>query len=98
MKSTLPFSTSLHHLKKYQQVILLPLVHTICSSRDRWTAFLDTIQDGNKKGEFDPVISELELLRDVDTRWDSAYGMLNRVIPACPASNILYLIAPSMDN
>jgi hypothetical protein len=41
------------------------------------------------KQEYTLPIADLELLQDVDTRWDSVYGMLERALPVRPVSNIV---------
>jgi hypothetical protein len=54
-------------------------------------AFDDVITNGNSKGWFkagQPLkvvqLKRLQLLRDVRTRWDSEYYMLNRLCELCP--------------
>lgn len=60
------------------------VVRVIRGSGMRRDAFDDVIKDGNSKGWFKegPKIIQLrrlQLLRDVRTRWDSKYHMLNRL-------------------
>ncbi|KAF9505234.1 hypothetical protein BS47DRAFT_1435766, partial [Hydnum rufescens UP504] len=62
------------------------LVHAVRSTGDHHIAFMEIVQEGNTSDEFEPQIPEKELLRDVETCWDSAYGMLVRAIPAQPVS------------
>jgi hypothetical protein len=61
-------------------------VRAIRVSGKRREAFGEVIRDGNSKGWFksgDPpkavLLKKLQLLRDVRTRWDSVYLMLNRL-------------------
>jgi hypothetical protein len=62
------------------------LVHAVQSMGDCCIAFMEIIQEGNTSDEFEPPIPEKELLQDVETHWESAYGMLDRAIPAQPVS------------
>ena len=62
------------------------VVRSIRVSGKRREGFEDTISDGNKKGWFkmgqppQPVqLKQLQLLRDVRSRWDSVYYLLNRL-------------------
>jgi hypothetical protein len=52
-------------------------VRVLRSSSSRRDAFDQHIRDGNEKGWFD--VGQLQLLRDVKTRWDSVYYMLRRL-------------------
>jgi hypothetical protein len=61
-------------------------VRVIRETSERRTAFNGVIKSGNnngwfkKEGSSEPVqLKELQLLRDVRTRWDSVYYMLNRL-------------------
>lgn len=61
-------------------------VRAIRETSDRRSAFSGIIKSGNEKGWFKtegssvPIrLKELQLLRDVRTRWDSVYYMLNRL-------------------
>jgi hypothetical protein len=61
-------------------------VRAIRGSGARRVAFDELIVDGNAKGWFKQVdsseivtLKSLQLLRDVCTRWDSVYHMLNRL-------------------
>lgn len=55
------------------------IVRVIRSSGQRRSAFLEVIRDGNAKGYFGKGVKELQLLRDVKTRWDSVYSMISRL-------------------
>jgi hypothetical protein len=60
------------------------VVRAIRASGSRREAFDDVIKDGNAKkwfkdGEKILKVESLQLLRDVCTRWDSVYYMLNRL-------------------
>lgn len=62
------------------------VVQAIRASGSRREAFNDVVKNGNAKGWFksgDPrqavILNELQLLRDVRTRWDSVYRMLDRL-------------------
>lgn len=60
------------------------VVRAIRASGSRREAFDDVIKDGNAKkwfkdGEKTLKVKSLQLLRDVCTRWDSVYYMLNRL-------------------
>jgi hypothetical protein len=67
------------------------LVRVVRASGQRRENFVNTINDGNKKGHFS--ISDhtkiqvplLQLLRDVKTRWDSVYYMIERLRVMRPA-------------
>lgn len=62
------------------------IVIAVRSSGLRRDDFLDTIKQGNSKNWYrapgSPVetVPEHELKRDVDTRWDSTYAMMDRLI------------------
>ena len=53
------------------------IVRVLRSSGHRRDAFDQHIRDGKEKGWFD--VGNLQLLRDVKTRWDSVYHMLRRL-------------------
>ena len=60
------------------------VVRAIRGSGMRRDTFKEVIKNGNankwfKEGSKVVVLKELELLRDVRTRWDSVYQMLNRL-------------------
>lgn len=69
-------------------------VRAIRASGMRRDEFTDTIKTGNTKNWYkDPTgnvvkVPELELLRDVSTRWDSMFTMINRLRALRPVSNI----------
>lgn len=78
---------------------LRTLIRTIRSSGQRRRAFQRCIAVGNAEGHFpnpegDGMLSlpELELLRDVSTRWDSSYRMIDRSRALRPVSLSLLLI------
>ena len=55
------------------------IVRSIRASGQRLDRFNDTIKLGNERGWFGDVkVPELQLLRDVKTRWGSVYAMLKR--------------------
>jgi hypothetical protein len=67
-------------------VLARAVVRSIRGSGQRRDAFDEVITNGNAKGWFkigDPptivVLKHLQLLRDVCTRWDSVFHMLNRL-------------------
>jgi hypothetical protein len=61
------------------------IVRVIRASGLRRDEFMDTVKTGNMKNWFKgptgeaEQVPELELLRDVKTRWDSTYAMINRL-------------------
>jgi len=60
------------------------IVRVLRSSGQRRNAFNEILRDGNTKGWFN--VKELQLLRDVKTRWDSVYSMLRRLRELRPVS------------
>jgi hypothetical protein len=67
------------------------IVRVIRGSGMRQDTFDEVVKNGNERGWFKsgrpPVavkIKSLQLLRDVRTRWDSIYLMLNRLREMCP--------------
>jgi hypothetical protein len=65
------------------------VVRAIRASGSRREAFDDVIKDGNAKKWFKDgkkilKVESLQLLRDVCTRWDSVYYMLNRLCELRP--------------
>jgi hypothetical protein len=60
------------------------IVRVLRSSGQRRDAFDQLIRDGNEKGWF--TVEQLQLLRDVKTRWDSIYFMLRRLRELQPVS------------
>jgi hypothetical protein len=62
-------------------------VNAIRASSTRRDAFDDIVENGNEKGWWgkqgeppaDVILPKLELLRDLPTRWDSVFLMLNRL-------------------
>lgn len=69
------------------------MVRIIRASGLRRDEFMDIVKTGNSKKWFkDPngniqLVPELELLRDVKTRWDSTYAMINRLRALRPVCN-----------
>lgn len=72
------------------------IVISVRSSGLRRDEFLDTIKLGNSKNWFQPPgspvkkLPEHELKRDADTRWDSTYAMMDRLIEMRPVSEFEY--------
>jgi hypothetical protein len=72
------------------------IVHIVHSSDQRKQAFKKVINTGNHSGWFrshdNEVIElpDLELLRDVKTRWDSVYCMIERLLVLRPVSVHMY--------
>jgi len=64
------------------------IVRAFRSSGQRRDAFNEIIRDGNSKGWF--TVKELQLLRDVKTRWDSVYNMLRRLRELQPVRCHIY--------
>jgi len=55
------------------------IMHSIRASGQHLDHFNDMIKLGNERGWFgDAKVPELQLLRDVKTRWGSVYAMLKR--------------------
>ena len=52
------------------------MVRSIRSARKQHESFQELIRDGNKKEWFKAKVPPLQLLRDVRTRWDSVYFMI----------------------
>jgi hypothetical protein len=68
------------------------VVRAIRASGSRREAFDDVIETGNAKnwfkdGEKPIKVKPLQLLRDVSTRWDSVYYMINRLREMRPVSH-----------
>ena len=66
------------------------IVRVLQSSGQRHDHFDDTVRDGNEKGWFqagDPPkpiqLPQVQLLRDVVTRWDSVYYMVRHLCEMC---------------
>lgn len=55
------------------------IVRVFRSSGQRRQEFEQHIRDGNKNNWFESPVREVQLLRDVKTRWDSVYLMLGRL-------------------
>lgn len=76
--SCLPHLQSFEDAVKRDPVALgRNIVRVLRSSGKRRAAFAQHIQDGNNKGWF--AVKDLQLQRDVKTRWDSVYFMLKRL-------------------
>lgn len=75
------------------------IVRTIRASGLRRDQFDDLVKTGNEKGWFQDaagtvvVIPEVQLLRDVPTRWDATLYMLNRLRVLRPVSDHFFLIS-----
>ena len=70
------------------------VVHVIRASGMRRDAFEEVIVNGNAKGWFKIgnntiQVKKVQLLRDVKTRWDSEYLMLNRLRELRPVCHLL---------
>jgi len=89
-------------------VLCRAIIHAIRASGQRLDLFTATILDGNTKGWFvSPTnphqiikIPELQLLRDVRTRWDSIYFMIRQCREMRQVSNLRLLttMSTSTDN
>ncbi len=72
------------------------IVRIVRSSDQRKQAFKDVINTGNHSGWFRSdegevlQVPDLELLRDVKTRWDSVYCMIERLLLLRPVSVHMY--------
>jgi hypothetical protein len=70
------------------------VVRTVRASGQRRLDFARVIQDGNRQKSFflgdrvEIVVPELQLLRDVKTRWDSIYFMIRRLRLLRPVCDI----------
>lgn len=62
------------------------VIRLLRSSDEHRNSFQKVIRDGNKHNWFDDKVPELQLLRDVKTRWDSVYMMLRRLRQLRPVS------------
>lgn len=72
------------------------VVQVIQASGTRREAFDDVIERGNEKkwfkdGEMTIKVKPLQLLRDVCTRWDSVYYMINRLRELWPVSHLSHI-------
>jgi hypothetical protein len=63
------------------------LVSTCRASGQRRADLRATIIDGNKRKDWAEDVPDLQLLRDVDTRWSSVYLMVKRVLQLYPVSH-----------
>jgi len=63
------------------------VVRILHSSDQRKRAFKDVIKNGNTCKLFNVIVPDLEPLRDVKTRWDSTYAMIQRLLKLRPVSN-----------
>lgn len=74
------------------------VVIAVRSSGLRRDDFLDTIKLGNAKNWFQPpgspikTLPEHELKRDSETRWDSTYGMIDRLIEMRSVSHVWHIM------
>ena len=67
------------------------LVRQVCASGQRWEHLSLIIEDSNKNLDFESqdgpvIIPNVQLIRDVDTRWDSIYFMIRRLRVLHPVS------------
>ena len=68
------------------------IVCEFCKSGQRREAFMELIEVGNKKGWFlidgqATEIQQLQLLRDMKTRWDSLFLMIQCMLELQPVSS-----------
>jgi hypothetical protein len=74
------------------------IVRFVRASSGRRHAFFNVIDQGNKEHDFAPAteplyeLPKLQLLRDMDVRWDSTFLMIQRVIEMRPVSGLYTLI------
>ncbi|HEX3640560.1 MAG TPA: hypothetical protein VHV10_04665 [Ktedonobacteraceae bacterium] len=68
------------------------IVRVLRSSGQRRNAFKKLIQDGNAGGWFNTPLREVQLLRDVKTRWDSVYFMIKRLGELQPVRHKLMIM------
>jgi hypothetical protein len=66
------------------------VIRLLRSSDEHRTGFQKLIQDGNQHDLFASAVPEVQLLRDVKTRWDSVYNMLSRLRQLRPVSLGVY--------
>ncbi len=60
------------------------LVSVCRASGQRREELMQIIKDGNKTGAFPEQLPEVQLLRNVDTRWSSIYLMIHRLLELYP--------------
>jgi hypothetical protein len=77
------------------------VVRTVRASGQRRVHFTDVIKVGNEKKHFflgdvvEIMVPDLQLLRDVRTRWDSIYFMIHRLRvlrPVCDCHDVMLLV------
>jgi hypothetical protein len=87
-------------LHRHPITLARAVVRAIRGSNLRREEFNEVITQGNSKGRFKSVDGEvitvrpLQLLRDVRTRWDSCYRMLERLQglrPVCAVLNLFFV-------
>lgn len=66
------------------------VIRLLRSSDEHRTSFRKLIQDASQHDMFTPAVPDVQLLRDVKTRWDSVYKMLSRLRQLRPVSLSLY--------
>jgi hypothetical protein len=67
------------------------IVSTCRTSGQRRAELQEIISDGNQSGLW--KLRRVQLLRDVDTRWSSLFGMIDRVIELYQASFVICMLA-----
>lgn len=65
-------------------------VRKSCQRRDQ---LMNLIRSGNQDGVWESELPEVQLLRDVETRWSSTYLMIRRIILLYPVSFYLLLLS-----
>jgi hypothetical protein len=74
------------------------MVHFVRASSTRRIAFENIIKQGNKDGDFatpdnpNHQIRNIQLLRDMEVRWDSTYYMIRRVLEMRPVRFNFFLL------
>ncbi len=66
------------------------LVNVCRVSGQRREELMEIIKEGNKTGAFPKPVPEVQLLRNVDTRWSSIYLMIDRLLELYPVCYISF--------